>query len=133
MAYGYECGLGAEPHEADYILTSLRNGQTTAFCADDAPVALIGALAVEVGVDAGSLYEAVRAFVDAEAALQEAAEAAEIRRQQQPVPRPGARRRKPRDTVKGGAALSPELRGTQDRAGPDEAAGARLEAEAHHA
>lgn len=114
MAYGYTCGLGADEHEADYILTSIRNGQTTAFCAEDSPVALIGALAVELGVDPGKLYEHVKTFVDAEAAAEAAAQVAEIRSKQQKVPRPGGRSRKPRATVTGRAALSPELRGTED-------------------
>lgn len=114
MAYGYECGLGDQPHEADYILTSIRNGQTTAFCAEDSPVALIGALAVELGVEAGELYEAVKAFVDAKAEAERQAAVAELHKHGQAVPRPGARRRKPRETVTGGAALSPELQGDGD-------------------
>jgi hypothetical protein len=64
----YTCSLcEGQNGEAIQIITNLRNGDTLAACDPCAPVALIGSLATELGVDAGKLYDSIRRFADKQA------------------------------------------------------------------
>ncbi len=67
---GYECILGDEPHAASWLQTNLDTGATVSVCSEHFPVALIGGLASELGVEADRLYDAVKRFVDREAKRQ---------------------------------------------------------------
>lgn len=69
---GYECLLGDDQHPATWLQTNLATGDTAAVCDEHFPTALIGALAIELGVEAERLYEAVRRFVDREAKREQA-------------------------------------------------------------
>lgn len=71
---GYTCILceGANGPVVQ-ITTSLQTGATVAVCADDIPVALVGGLAAELGVDGDRLYDAIKRWVDREAKRMEAA------------------------------------------------------------
>lgn len=92
---GYLCELGDEDHPAEFIFTSLANGQTTAFCAEDAPIALIGALAASLGVESSPLYDVVKRYVDREAASEaKAAEAAKAPEAPEAPKAPGKRARR---------------------------------------
>lgn len=74
---GYECLLcGGEHGDAVTIITSLVNGQTVALCSDDQVTGMIGGLATQLGVDGEKLYDAIRRFVDREAAKEAKARAA---------------------------------------------------------
>lgn len=64
---GYECLLceGANG-QVTIITTSLLTGATASSCSACYPVALVGALATELGVDGNRLYSAVERFCKAE-------------------------------------------------------------------
>lgn len=121
---GYLCELGDTDHDAQYILTSLVNGQTTAFCSEDAPIALIGALAVELGVAPQGLYDAVKRHVDKEAAA--AAKAAEAAKAPADTEAPPAPRKRARRTAPAKDEAEPTAR---DLANADARAHAKIDAE----
>lgn len=64
----YVCVMqGDEPHgQVVELQTSLTTGTTLALCDACLPVALVGRLAAWLGIDADSLYEAVRKHADRE-------------------------------------------------------------------
>lgn len=62
----YECFACGTERPVVIITTSLETGFTTASCREDLPISLVGALAVELGVDASKLYASVERFVDRE-------------------------------------------------------------------
>lgn len=65
---GYSCILcEGENGPVVQITTSLQTGATVAVCAADIPVALVGGLAAELGVDGDRLYDAISRWVDREA------------------------------------------------------------------
>ncbi len=74
---GYICELDDQQRPAVFLQTNLVSGATIAVCAECVPVALIGALSSELGVDGDRLYDAVRRFVDRESKRQGDTAAAE--------------------------------------------------------
>lgn len=73
----YPCAFSDEgDHQAQFIFTSLTNGQTQASCTEHMPVFLIGALAAELDVDGQKFYDAVRRHADREHKKREIAEQA---------------------------------------------------------
>lgn len=64
---GYECLLCEGANGAVTIITtSLLTGATASSCSVCYPVALVGALATELGVDGNRLYDAVQRFCQRE-------------------------------------------------------------------
>lgn len=64
---GYECLLcEGQNGPVTIITTSLVTGATASSCSACYPVALVGALATELGVDGNRLYDAVQRFTQRE-------------------------------------------------------------------
>lgn len=92
---GYVCGFCEGANPAVFLQTSLTTGATLVSCAEDLPVVLIGALAVELGVEMDVLYPAVQRVV--EKAARKAEDAAKGPATEQH--RPGTRTRRARAKV----------------------------------
>lgn len=84
-APGYGCAFD-DPNPVRWLITNLANGSTVSLCEDDFPVGMIPLIAAHLGVDPGRLYEAIKRFVDREAAREAKTAAATARPAEGPDP-----------------------------------------------
>lgn len=104
MAAGYECMAEGEPHQANWLLSSLDPYAMFTSCSQDFPLMIIPVLAANLETDPDRLYDAIRKHLEAEGRrAAKAAKAAEAN-----AADPAAVHAAQQEAIAGGA-LDPEV------------------------